>query len=168
MSDKDFVSSKNFVDELVNNNYEFFTGVPCSILKKLIAYFSEHPEYNYIPATREDAAVGLCSGSYMAGKLPVLMMQNSGLGYCLNALTSLNLIYKIPILMLVSWRGFEGKDAPEHIVMGDICADLCRVSGIPYHVFEPSKMETQLKTVTEEMLMKKIPVVLFIKKGTIK
>src|SRR3989338_1654759 len=84
--------------------FNFFTGVACSLLASLIRQLEEK-EPKYIPAAREDLAVGLASGAYLAGKWPVVLMQNSGLGYCLNALTSLNLIYKIPMLIVVGFRG---------------------------------------------------------------
>jgi phosphonopyruvate decarboxylase len=45
----------------------------------------------------------------------MVVMQNSGLGVSLNALGSLHLLYEIPALLLVTWRGYEGKDAPEHL-----------------------------------------------------
>ena len=149
------LSSQNFVDQLTGKGFNFFTGVPCSLLSGLISCLEEAPDVPYIPAVREDAAVGLCAGAYMAGSLPVLLMQNSGLGYCLNAFTSLNLIYKIPTLVIMSWRGCGGKDAPEHIIMGEINEDLLKTAGMDYAVIasvpidiktlpSPSKMMTFL------------------------
>src|SRR5207245_122100 len=73
------------------------------------------PASGYVPAVREDSAVGIAAGAYLAGKKPVVLMQNSGLGVCLNAILSLNAIYAIPALLVVSWRGEGGKDAPERI-----------------------------------------------------
>jgi len=128
------LSSQSFIDRLTDNGFNFFTGVPCSLLSGLISCLEESPELSYIPAVREDAAVGLCAGAYMAGSLPVLLMQNSGLGYCLNAFTSLNLIYKIPTLVIMSWRGCGGKDAPEHIIMGEINEDHLKTAGMDYAV----------------------------------
>ena len=58
-------------------------------------------------------------------------MQNSGLGVSLNALGSLHILYELPCLLLVTWRGFEGKDAPEHLVMGDVLPRLLDLFGIP-------------------------------------
>ena len=99
---------------------DFFTGVPCSIFKGLISIFDEEPRYGYIPVVREDAGIGLAAGAYMGDKRPAIFMQNSGLGTCFTALTSLSLIYDQPCFMAVSWRGYQGKDAPEHLVMGDV------------------------------------------------
>lgn len=153
--------------ELIDSGYDFFTGVPCSIIDNLINTLTNRPDTTYIPAVREDAAVGVASGAYMAGKVPVVLMQNSGLGQCLNTLTSLNLIYKIPCLLIVTWRGFEGKDAPEHLVMGETCDKLLNTVGIPHHNFNHDNIRTLInmsyKLVTEE----KKPLALFLKKGII-
>jgi phosphonopyruvate decarboxylase len=53
------------------------------------------------------------SGAYLGGKRPLVVMQNSGLGVSLNALGSLHILYELPVLLLVTWRGYQGKDAPE-------------------------------------------------------
>jgi phosphonopyruvate decarboxylase len=63
-------------------------------------------------------------------------MQNSGLGTSANALVSLSLLYRLPALLLVTWRGFEGKDAPEHIVMGEITRPFLDMFGVPHRVLE--------------------------------
>lgn len=149
---------------MTGEGFKFFTGVPCSLLSGLIACLEKSPEISYLPAVREDAAVGLCAGAYMAGTLPVLLMQNSGLGYSLNAFTSLNLIYKIPTLVIMSWRGFEGKDAPEHIIMGKIIEDLLKTAGMEYAILSKENyrevLERALRKIKEE-----IPFTLLVKKG---
>ena len=159
--------SEDFAQELIDGGYDFFTGVPCSIIGNLITTLTDMPDVTYIPAVREDAAVGVASGAYMAGKIPVVLMQNSGLGQCLNTLASLNLIYKIPCLLIVTWRGFEGKDAPEHLVMGRTCDKLLDTVGIPHYNFNhdniKSLMNMSYKLVTEN----REPLVLFLKKGII-
>ena len=104
--------ASSFLYLLKQQGINFFSGVPCSILAGIIRELVEDDSVTYISSTREDEAVGIASGAYMAGKLPAVLMQNSGLGNSLNALSSLNLIYKIPCLILVSWRGYKGKDAP--------------------------------------------------------
>lgn len=126
------ITGADFLALLRTAGFDFFTGVPCSLVKSLIATLEERG--GYIPETREDAAVGLASGAYMAGKLPVVIMQNSGLGVCLNALSSLSLMYHFPCLLLITWRGYQGKDAPEHLIMGEISPKLLETLGVPYRV----------------------------------
>ncbi|WP_461202910.1 thiamine pyrophosphate-binding protein [Anoxybacillus sp. TBDG-1] len=83
---------------LKENGYNHFTGVPCSLLKgifKLLESKANEVDEGifYVPAVREDSALGVASGIYLGGKKSVVLMQNSGLGYSLNVLTSFNLIY---------------------------------------------------------------------------
>ena len=98
--------------------YDFFTGVPDSTLKSIFRVLESDSQYGYVPAVREDNAIGLAVGAYLGGKNPVVLMQNSGLGHCLNALPSLVSLYRIPLLMVVGWRGADESDAPEHTLMG--------------------------------------------------
>ena len=160
------LTSKSFIERLIQEDYKFFTGVPCSLLSGLIYELEdEKGEVRYIPSVREDAAVGLCVGAYLAGTMPVLLMQNSGLGYCLNAFTSLNLIYKIPALVIMSWRGKAGKDAPEHIIMGDIDQELLKTAGMEYSILSEENCEEVLKKAKQKICVEKLPYTLIVEKG---
>ncbi|GAX60894.1 thiamine-pyrophosphate-binding protein [Candidatus Scalindua japonica] len=159
--------SEEFVQKLIDSGFDFFTGVPCSIIGNVINNLTERHDVTYVPAVREDAAVGVASGAYMAGKMPVVLMQNSGLGQCLNTLTSLNLIYKLPCLLIVTWRGFEGKDAPEHLVMGRTCAKLLDLVEIPYFTFNPDNIRSFINHAHNLIVENSGPVALFLKKGVI-
>lgn len=159
------LSSKTFVEKLQGNGFDFFTGVPCSLLSGLIAQLEADQKAGYIPSVREDAGVGLCAGAYMGGKQPVLLMQNSGFGYSLNAFTSLNLIYKIPVLVIMSWRGCGGKDAPEHIIMGEINEPLLETSGMEYAILEENNLDQVLAAALKKIKDEKVPYTLLVKKG---
>ena len=114
--------------------YDFFSGVPCSMIEGLIATLETHPRLPYVPAVREDVAVGLAAGAWLAGRRPMVLMQNSGLGTSMNALVSLSLMYRLPALLLVTWRGHRGKDAPEHLLMGEISPALLDMLRIPHRI----------------------------------
>ena len=152
------------LETLKGHGFNFFTGVADSLVASLIQELTRDP-VGYVPAVREDAAVGLASGAYLAGRWPAVLMQNSGLGYCLNALTSLNLIYRIPVLLMVGYRGFQGKDAPEHWVMGRHCESLVREIGIPVWVPESGDLSAAIADADAFMREKKLPAAVFIKPG---
>ena len=86
----------------VKNGFNFFTGVPCSYLSSLCQTVTHKDISSHVPAVREDIALGLAEGAYLVRKFPVIYVQNSGLGYCLEAFASLHLMYHIPALVLVS------------------------------------------------------------------
>jgi phosphonopyruvate decarboxylase len=114
--------------------YDFSSGVPCSLIESLIATLETHPRLPYVPAVREDVSVGIAAGAWLAGRRPMVLMQNSGLGTSMNALVSLSLMYRLPALLLVTWRGYAGKDAPEHLLMGEISPGLLDMMRIPHRV----------------------------------
>ena len=159
------LTSQSFIKRLIQEDYKFFTGVPCSLLSGLIYELEDQQEVRYIPAVREDAAVGLCTGAYLAGAMPVLLMQNSGLGYSLNAFTSLNLIYNIPMLEIMSWRGKDGKDAPEHIIMGDIDKQLLKTAGMEYSLLNTDNCDEVLRKAKNKICEEKLPYTLIVEKG---
>ena len=156
-------TAKEFSRALKREGFNFFTGVPCSLLGALIETLSNGHGFFYVPAAREDAAIGMASGAYLAGKKPVVLMQNSGLGYSLNVLTSLNLIYKIPVLCLVTYRGF-GPDAPEHLVMGRSCRALLKEIGIESVVPEKTGMAAALRSAGRHLECQRSPYAIFVKK----
>lgn len=160
------IESDEFVQALQDIGFNFFTGVPDSILGGIIATLMERRLYT--PAVREDEAVAMAAGAYMAGKIPAVLMQNSGLGTSLNTLISLNLIYQQPCLLIISWRGFQGKDAPEHLVMGQTMTQLLDTVRIPHRTFSEPTAVDDLKWTAETFMKQRIPVALLLKKGVVK
>jgi len=161
------INVKDFLAYLKFRGYLFFSGVPCSILKELLNEVFCDKKIVYIPAVRENSALGVASGAYLAGKKSGILMQNSGIGNIVNALTSFNLIYKIPVLIFVTWRGYKGKDAPEHMIMGKKTTILLDGLDIPYRVLSDS-YKKDISWAIRTMKKKLVPVILIIKDGYIK
>jgi len=126
--------ARALVDALLAQRIDFFTGVPCSLVGPVITLLEGH---GYVPETREDAALGLAAGAAFAGRTPLVLMQNSGFGVSINALGSLQSIYAIPCLLLVTWRGKGGNDAPEHLVMGKAMPAILDAVEIPWREIGP-------------------------------
>jgi phosphonopyruvate decarboxylase len=161
------VSGAELAAALERHGFGFFTGVPCSLLEDLIAALERRPRAPWVPAVREDAAVGLAAGAWLGGRRAAVLMQNSGLGTSANALASLSLLYGLPALLVVTWRGFEGKDAPEHLLTGAITPGLLELHGIPYRVLGREGVDEPLAWAREEMDAREIPVALLVPPGVI-
>lgn len=161
------MSGRGFAALLERQGFDFFTGVPCSLIEDLIAELERHPRLPYIAAAREDAAVGLAGGAWFAGRRPAVLMQNSGLGTSLNALASFALMYGIPTLLVVTWRGYQGKDAPEHILMGEISPRLLELLGIPFRVPSADSLAADIAWAAGEMDARLAPVALVIRPGVV-
>ena len=159
------LDAREFVGTLKQNGFDFFTGVPCSLFGETFTILHREKETPYIPATREDEAIGLACGAYLGGRLPAVLMQNSGLGNCLNALTSLSLIYKIPSLLLITWRGYGGHDAPEHLIMGQACTKLLDDIGLPHRTLTSENLAKDLAWVLSIFDRERTPAALWVRKG---
>ena len=160
------ISGRDFAARLAQHGYDFFTGVPCSLIEDLIAVL-EGGRQPYVAAVREDSAIGIAAGAWLGSRRPVVLMQNSGLGTSLNALASLSLMYGFPALLLVTWRGFGGKDAPEHILMGKISPRLLELLGIPHRVLAADSLERDLSWARAEMESRMQPVALLVPPGIV-
>lgn len=129
---------------------DFYTGVPDSQLKALCDYLENTYGIceNHIIAANEGNAIGLAAGYYLStSKIPVIYMQNSGIGNALNPLVSLmnNNIYGIPSILIIGWRGEPGvKDEPQHKFQGEITLSLLELMNIPYTVLEKETTEEEL------------------------
>jgi len=156
------ISGAQFAERLRGHGFDFFSGVPCSLIEDLIAVLERGEHGPYVAAVREDAAVGLAAGAWFGGRAPVVLMQNSGLGTSLNALASLSLMYGLPALLVVTWRGWEGKDAPEHILTGEITPKLLELLGIPFRVLAADSLDADLAWAAREMRAKMQPVALVV------
>jgi phosphonopyruvate decarboxylase len=165
------INSKEIIKIFDQNQLNFFTGVPCSIFKDLLVSLNSQKKLKHIPATGEGEAIGIAVGHYLStGYIPVVYMQNSGLGNAINPLTSLadKTVFSIPLLLLISWRGEPGThDEPEHTKMGLILIPLLDLLEIPYQIFNPEKLDSQIKNLRKEAVNKQTPVALIFKKGQI-
>lgn len=160
------IESRDFCKILLKYNLGPIIEVPCSYFKDLFNYLLDTQEIELINPASEAIAIGIASGYYLSTeKIPILAIQNSGLLNTLNALTSLNQIYNIPLLYLISWRG-QNIDAPEHIVTGKNLLKTLKVMDVPFKVIDSGKYDDQIKNLTRLALRYKKPVALIIKQNT--
>jgi phosphonopyruvate decarboxylase len=158
-----------FVAALKQAGFDFFVGVPCSLLKGLVLLLDKDTDAHYVSATREDSAIGMAGGAFLGGKTPMVLMQNSGLGVSVNALASLSTMYDFPVLLVISWRGQPGSavpDAPEHIMMGEIMTPVLDLMKIPNRVVtDKEPMLQQVNWAREQMKATNKPVALIVPGG---
>ena len=122
------LDQERIFEKLGNCGVTFFTGVPDSYLNGFCNYALKHfPEKNII-AANEGNAIGIAAGHYFATKeLPLVYMQNRGMGNMINPLVSLvdEHVYSVPMLLLIGWRGQPGMgDWPQHELQGEITIPL--------------------------------------------
>jgi sulfopyruvate decarboxylase alpha subunit len=157
----------DFLTILEKEGFDFFTGVPCSYLSPLCKALVRKDQSFHVPAVREDIALGLAAGAYLAGKLPVIYMQNSGLGYCLEAFTSLQLIYQIPALVLVTYRGPEDQGWEEHLIMGKHTEELLNTFHMRYSLFGGTTSAGEIEEMKRYLVDRGLPCFLLVMKGAL-
>ena len=136
------ISAASFIEHLRGLGYSQYAGVPCSFFTSFLNYVINDPNLDYVGATSEGEAVGITLGAALAGRKTVTMCQNSGLGNMVNPLTSLNYPFRIPTLLIVTWRGEPGvKDEPQHEQMGRIMHRLLATLEIPWLPFPQEESE---------------------------
>lgn len=136
--------------------FEFFTGVPDSQLKPLCNYLMATYGISdkHIIAANEGNAVALAAGYHMAtGKIPVVYMQNSGIGNIINPVASLmnDKVYAIPCIFVVGWRGEPGiHDEPQHVFQGEVTIKLLEDMDIKTFVIRKETTEKEINSVMED------------------
>ncbi|WCM91417.1 phosphonopyruvate decarboxylase [Acidovorax sp. NCPPB 2350] len=159
------ISGMDFVDSATRLGFNFYVSVPCSYLTPLLNGVLSDAKVDHVMASSEGEAVGIAAGAYLGGRLPVVMMQNSGLGNAVNPLTSLNHIFKIPSLLICSWRGSPGvPDEPQHRLMGEITHRLLDTLQIPHGPFpwKPELIGPALQTAREVIDRTQLPYALVV------
>lgn len=163
----------HFFQLLTENNIDFFTGVPDSLLKQFCLCVDDNVSNDrHIIAVNEGSAIALATGYHLGtGKVSLVYMQNSGLGNAINPLLSLAdpEVYSIPMLLLIGWRGEPGvKDEPQHIKQGKVQLDLLNSMNIPYCILSPDDTDWPQKVTKgiEKSVSWNQPYAIVIRKGT--
>ena len=103
---------------LLRQRIEPLLSLPCNMLAGILQEIVHHP-LQHIQICREEEGVGIAAGAALAGKRPLLLMQNSGLGNSINAIMSLTSFYKLPLFLLMSQRGGRGEKIAAQMPMGE-------------------------------------------------
>ena len=144
------ISPKFFLETLKQNGIEFYSGVPDSLLKPFCHYLDNHvSEEQHTIAANEGSALALGLGFHLAtGKLPLIYLQNSGMGNLVNPILSLTDqdVYSIPGILMIGWRGEPGiPDEPQHVTQGKITLKLLELMNVPYKVFDNEMTEDSVE-----------------------
>jgi phosphonopyruvate decarboxylase len=164
------ISADSFLGEARLRGLDFYAGVPCSFLTPIINHVISDRGTDYVGAASEGEAVAIAAGAWLAGRGTVVMCQNSGLGNAINPLTSLNWPFRIPTLLLVTWRGQPGLgDEPQHELMGEVTQRLLEDVGVRHRPFpnDVNEIADSLDTARAAMEESGLPFALVMEKGSV-
>jgi phosphonopyruvate decarboxylase len=164
------ITADDFLIASCARNIDFFAGVPCSFLTPLINRIISEPNLDYVGAASEGEAIAIAAGAWLAGRNTVVMCQNSGLGNAVNPLTSLNFPFRIPTLLIVTWRGEPGiHDEPQHELMGQITVGVLDLMRIEHAMLptDAAAVGTALDVAVTEMSARRLPYALIMPHDTV-
>ncbi|MDR5778806.1 phosphonopyruvate decarboxylase [Caballeronia sp. LZ065] len=170
------IEAAQFVEAARARGFDWYAGVPCSYLTPFINYVLQDESLHYVSAANEGDAVALIAGVALGGgsgetkRRGIAMMQNSGLGNAVSPLTSLTWTFRLPQLLIVTWRGQPGvHDEPQHALMGPITPQMLDTMEIPWELFptEAEQIGPALDRATETMDRTGRPYALVMQKGSV-
>ena len=158
------LTQKQIFNYLFNNGIENFIGVPDSTMK----YFIEHgfKKNKILITTREEEAIGIAVGMSLSQSNSLVFMQNAGFANSLSTITSLVQLYQIPIIFLISWRGFLKNDAPEHTKIGKIQPKLLQALSLQSKILNEKNWKTSCDWALK-LIKEKKPCALILKRDFI-
>lgn len=164
------IEAAAFIAAARDRGFAWYAGVPCSYLTPFINYVSQADGLKYVSAANEGDAVALIAGATVGGTRGVSMMQNSGLGNAVSPLTSLTWTFRLPQLVVVTWRGRPGEsDEPQHRLMGPITPTMLDTMELGWSMFpaSPDTIGPSLDRAVETMDRTGLPYVLLMAKDSV-
>ncbi len=150
--------SKKIVEDFVANGVEFVTTVPCKQLAGVIEELEVHKSVYHIPSNKEDEGMGLCAGAFMGGKRSAIIMQNTAIGVTINTLVTLIQYYRMPLPMLISFRGELGEPVACQVEMAVHTKALLAQLNIPTYHFHAEADVIELDAILKHCFMCNKPV----------
>ena len=137
--------SKHVADVLRRNDIQFFATVPDYIVSQVLEHLWADPACTVVTATREEEALGILSGAWLGGRRGALLMQNSGLGNCINTL-ALQVCARFPLLMVVTMRGDWAEFNQWQTPMGQATEPALRLMGVlTWRADDPEEVKPLLR-----------------------
>jgi sulfopyruvate decarboxylase subunit alpha len=138
-------SSQVIFNALKKADIKLMSALPETWLVHLIRLAEEDPDTILVRLAKEEEGVGISAGAHLAGVRSAMLMQNHGFLASVNGIVSLALLYKIPLLMLISYRGDLGERDPWQCQGGMVTIPVLRALGIPHYLLEtPAHVESRI------------------------
>src|SRR2546427_454168 len=131
MSPVSTASSRLIYDALKASGIRLMSALPETWLVHLVRMADEDPDMILVRLAKEEEGVGISAGAHLAGVKSAMLMQNHGLLASINGIVSCAQLYRIPLLMLISYRGEFGERDPWQTEGGAVTEELRREAGNP-------------------------------------
>lgn len=137
--------SQLLYDALKRCGVRLLSALPETWLVHLVGLAEADPEMTLVRLAKEEEGVGISAGAHLAGVKSAMLMQNHGLLASINGIVSLAQLYRIPLLMLISYRGSFGEEHPWQTEGGGVTEPVLRALRVPYERLDaPEHVTTRL------------------------
>jgi sulfopyruvate decarboxylase subunit alpha len=120
----------SILDVLAARGIDLIVTVPCKYFAHLLVAAAGDDRFEVVQPAREEEGLAIAAGAWLAGRKPLLLIQNSGLGNLVNVYGSLGQYYDIPAALLLSHRGDAGERVPAQVPMGRLTTGLLDLLGV--------------------------------------
>jgi len=161
----DNTATSTIRDALVEAGVDLVATLPEGNFQPLIEALEAEPSIKWVPLAREEEGVGVCAGAYLGGMKPALLVMNAGFLDSTNALTTLNLLAGIPLLILIGYSGGVSEFLWMHAQLGVATEPVLKALGLVYERAEKlSEVRTQVLECQALARITKRPVALLLNK----
>jgi len=140
---------ETIVNLLKQYNIRYINYLPDAMGERLLKLARDDEDFDVLPLTREEEGIGVVCGQALGGTRGVMLMPTSGFGNSINALASLPIPYRIPVPMIIGYRGDLGEFNSTQVMMGQALPEILQAMRIPFYVL---KREDEVATLTEGFL----------------
>ena len=154
------------VESMKQAGVSFVTSLPDANLAKLLALVDGDPKLPHVTVAREEEGIGICTGAYMGGRTPAIIMQNGGFLNSCNALTTTALNFNIPILLMIYYAGDLGDEG--FATLGSVTEPVLRALGIRHYVLRnPDEIKRTITGATTLAVDSRRPVAVLLTKDVL-
>ncbi|MGD8331184.1 MAG: thiamine pyrophosphate-binding protein [Acidobacteriota bacterium] len=138
-------NSQLVFNALKANGVRILSALPETWLVHLIRMAEDDPDTTLVRLAKEEEGVGISMGAHLGGVKSAMLMQNHGFLASINGIVSGAQLYRIPLLMLISYRGTFGERDPWQTEGGGVTEAVLRALSIAYQPLDdPATAERQI------------------------
>lgn len=139
-------NSRLIYEALKACDIKIISALPETWLVHLMRMADEDPDMTLVRVAKEEESVGISAGAHLAGVNSAMLMQNHGLLAAVNPIVSLAMLYKIPLLMLISQRGHWGEKDPWQTQGGLVTEPILHALNVPiWHLTNTADVQRRIK-----------------------
>lgn len=134
------------IDALRSAGFDFAVTLPATQLHTLQGQLSEHPDFTHVAVTNEAEGCAIAAGAWLGGRMPVIIVETSGILLSTYALLRVHATFGVPLLLMSTYRGGLGEQEWYAVHTGAAFPDLLKTLRVPCHIISSvSEVETVIK-----------------------